>query len=476
MAELPCPNCGSELSFVEQHRRHYCYRCGQYAPDGYGDRGAKRCPTCGGVLSFIADYNRLYCHRCNIYPSIEPDPPTVPVPTPVAEPTPESQPVPQPKPVEAQPARPTEQEELPTPVVVQPAPAPAMPALPAVTSAPEPAPATSTEVAPSPVEAPTEEPVKPPTMKPAVLRVKLFSMKKSELIDICKAYDLEPAGTKEQLQERLLSYLKDLEIEETESHDEESAVVVQQPEELPPKATSLPAQATAVQQAPSAAAMAATLTVEEPAPARESARVVVAVPQPSAVEPPASAPEVHVVQPTMPARKPEHPCPTCGRELTYIAHYSRWYCYSCQQYAPIAKARHACPTCGATMRWIDRYQRWWCDECGKYASADFPGPAATRATVEATTVAVAPVRTSGASSVRGIIVHRHESPSMGIGLMGFGVVLYIVYAFFAYLGPALGAVPSASVTGDVLAVLQFSGFLLLAFGAILGLWAVRHQE
>ena len=31
-----------------------------------------------------------------------------------------------------------------------------------------------------------------------------------------------------------------------------------------------------------------------------------------------------------------HPCPTCGRELTYIALYRRWYCYHCRAYAPVS--------------------------------------------------------------------------------------------------------------------------------------------
>src|SRR5881409_2794581 len=51
---LPCPTCGSELAFLEQYQRHYCYACGNYAPEGYGDRGAKICPTCRGILSYVA--------------------------------------------------------------------------------------------------------------------------------------------------------------------------------------------------------------------------------------------------------------------------------------------------------------------------------------------------------------------------------------------------------------------------------------
>jgi ribosomal protein S27AE len=475
--ELPCPNCGSQLSFVDQYRRHYCYRCGQYAPEGYGDRGAKRCPTCGGVLSFVADYNRLYCHRCNIYPAVEPDPVKAPEPSPSAVPTPDSNPFAGVDSIEAEPAEPAKQDAHPPAVLAQPTPAPSTPALPAVSSVPAPA-SVAAEPAPvaEPAEATPEEPVKPPAMKPAVLRVKLFSMKKSELIDICKSYDLEPNGTKDQLQERLLSYLKDLESEETEPDEGVPQTMDRQPEELPRETRSEPATTRAVPPQPAISAVAATLMIQEPAPQREAAKVVVEVPVRPTAQPFGTSPTIQVAPPTVPVSRPDHPCPTCGRELTYISHYSRWYCYSCQRYAPAAKARHACPTCGSTMRWIDRYQRWWCDECGKYASADFPGPTATRPTVEGASVVGVPVAASAAASVRGIVVHHHASPSTGIGLLVFGVFLYIVYAFFAYLGPAIGAAPSPSVTGDVSAVLQFSAFLLLAAGTILGLWAVRHRE
>src|SRR5712691_12696332 len=66
---LPCPTCGSELAILEQYQRHYCYACGNYAPEGYGDRGAKICPTCRGILSYVAQYDRHYCYRCNAYPA-----------------------------------------------------------------------------------------------------------------------------------------------------------------------------------------------------------------------------------------------------------------------------------------------------------------------------------------------------------------------------------------------------------------------
>ncbi|MFA5896335.1 MAG: hypothetical protein WC985_05460 [Thermoplasmata archaeon] len=67
MVDLPCPACGSELTFAEQYQRHFCLRCQAYAPEGYGARGKKACPKCNGILAFIGPYDRHYCYRCQAY-------------------------------------------------------------------------------------------------------------------------------------------------------------------------------------------------------------------------------------------------------------------------------------------------------------------------------------------------------------------------------------------------------------------------
>jgi hypothetical protein len=54
---------------------------------------------------------------------------------------------------------------------------------------------------------------------------------------------------------------------------------------------------------------------------------VAAAPAPAPVAAPAPAP----VAP--PAAAGTTPCPRCGRPLTWIPQYSRWYCYGCSQYA-----------------------------------------------------------------------------------------------------------------------------------------------
>jgi len=48
---------------------------------------------------------------------------------------------------------------------------------------------------------------------------------------------------------------------------------------------------------------------------------------------PAPAPATTAPPPPPPAPKPEEKlCPKCGKPLTYIKEYDRWYCYNCKQY------------------------------------------------------------------------------------------------------------------------------------------------
>ena len=72
-----CPGCGSQLSFVKEYARWYCYDCEDYAPEDYRPRtptpkprtrrAAPACPSCGGHLKFIKEYRRWYCYSCEEY-------------------------------------------------------------------------------------------------------------------------------------------------------------------------------------------------------------------------------------------------------------------------------------------------------------------------------------------------------------------------------------------------------------------------
>jgi hypothetical protein len=138
------------------------------------------------------------------------------------------------------------------------------------------------------------------------------------------------------------------------------------------------------------------------------------------------------------------------------------------------KSKFLCPNCGAKLRWIQLYGRWWCDACRRYAPADLPKPLA--AAVVTGPVSVDKAVSSVSAFPARTLVHHHQNPGSGIGLLGFGLIVYVVYAFFAYLGPIFGTPTPSAVSSDILAVLQFFAFLFVALGAIAGLMALRHRD
>lgn len=480
VSDLPCPSCGSSLAFVEAYQRWYCHRCLQYAPEGYGDRGAQACPTCGGILSYVRQYGRMYCYHCNAYP---PEPAAAPTPVQPASAAPAASAIPPTSPEPAEIAAAKEEPPLasPSPIAAatpEPSPEPPkaeetkpdtpMPESPASGPQPMPVAAVPASPAPSPAGVPAQPEAAAPSpemrtlaaQKPAAVRVKLFALKKSELVDLCRVYGIDSSGSKESLQDRLLDHLHEL-----ESINEAAGDAGDAKETDAPPAASAP--------------LVSAEPVKEPEPEPASAPVARAAaplliqeekPEPGTVQATDPAPAVAVTAPAVPetpraAPKVEHPCPTCGRELAYIAQYNRHYCYYCQRYAPAGpRAKNACPTCGSTMRWIDQHRRWWCDDCQRYASADLPAPSAAAQPAATMTV------------IKTVPGHRHGSPAGGAGLVGFGLALYIVYAFFGFLGNLLGFVRPAGITTQMLDALQFLAFLLLAVGAIVGLYGVRHRE
>ena len=497
MTGLPCPNCGSELAFLEQYNRNFCYACGRYAPEGFGDRGAKRCPMCTGILSFVTQYDRYYCFRCNAYPpegvfmdvKVDNTPPVSSGPTaaaesalvlvePVKSEAPRSD---EPNAVELQPER----------MGVSPEPTPQVPPA----AEPEPVPAEPIQE-PVAEEASSEEGAEEVEKLP-LIRAEILEAKKVALLDLCKAYSLDPTGTKEQLRERLLSYL-----------DEHEAK--KEPEPAPVQAEASPVEEAPV--APSPPVPTTTPTPSEPIaepvktppklitaaprmipdmPRREMPREVppvmsstvlpVVEPQPSrpiVVEPyippsVAAAPQAASIAeaPTIPAARVEHPCPRCGLELTYIPQYNRWYCYSCRAYAPKARSKFACPTCGAALRWISQYERWWCDACRRYAPADLPRPERTPL-VGGSAVAVP----RSAAAIATPTSHRHRNPETGISLVGFGMILFVLYEVLVDLPLSLSSAGGSLLGPDVAFGLRFFAGVFLAVGVILGLSAVRDRR
>ena len=482
---LPCPTCGSELAFLEQYQRHYCYTCGNYAPEGYGDRGAKICPTCRGILSYVAQYDRQYCYRCNAYPAddvvLQSLEATMPVDIrPASEPSEPSIVVTEPEKTEVA-EKPVEVERR-----VDPEKTAEPSAEPLVTVAGAPA---TPILQPEEIveEEPPQSETTEPRPRPPIVRLKVFQAKKPALMDLCKAYNLDPTGTKEQLRERLLSYLDTL---EGEAEAEQS---VEEPESSAEPAATEPAgevereswptsreivEAQPVEEEPAqgepavASPSAVTPEVIETRPLQES--VVERIDTPVLVSVTESQADVSAAPEVEPSRA-LHPCPTCGRELTYIARYRRWYCYHCRAYAPVSQSKFACPNCGAALRWIGQYERWWCDSCRRYAPADLPKPESAAVATATPAEGAKPVSYATAYPTS-TITHRHRSPGSGIGLVGFGIILFVLYELLVDLPGVLSYTTGIAVAPDLAFGLRFFAFVFVALGAIMGLSAVRDRR
>src|SRR3989454_4832569 len=444
---LPCPNCGAGLRFVEDYGRQYCDACGQYAPEGYGGGEGLSCPSCGGVLSSIKHYNRYFCYKAQEYPTIEtsrepkasPAEPEPEIPwiddllSPESEtpPPPETEAAPETTPPGEATAPPSE--PAPTPADVQPiSPEPSVPPVATEPAAIEPArveePHKQVEQKPEPMTEPTPPPVgtsaisqpvpqQVPSVearplrtsslaKPPLVREEILRAKKSALMDLASAYGLDSMGPKETLRERLFAELVRIEKEEERRLKEErekAAEPMQAPQEAARAgASDLPAPrpesalpSTPVDTSPRVDPFTPSALPEEAAPAATPAPLEAALPAfieapPTPVLPageeaetptvgtPASVREVVPAPP-----KVINPCPTCGRELTYIEEYDRYYCYNCKAYAPpVVKVETVpapprigkpCPTCGRELTYIPEYNRHYCYNCKKYAPLEGQG-------------------------------------------------------------------------------------------------------
>ena len=507
---------------IEEYGRQYCDKCGQYAPDGYGGGKGLTCPKCGGMLTFVKEYDRYYCNKDQEYApeDLGREPAPAPPAEELREPSFDELLPPEP---EEEAAKAPEAERAPE------APAPAVPV------AAEAPPKVEEERAPE--ELPEEEAAEPPEVaRPPLIRDEILRAKKAALMDLASAHGFDTMGTKEEIKERLLAELDRREREEEERRKAEEAKAV--PEAAPaPEVPAVPAvevppeaKPTPPAEAPSPPAQAAIVVQEAPpTPAPQPAPVVVVeAPKVPAVEaapeaakvahpcptcgkelayvrqydryycfdckryapveekaaPPGAMAVVEAAPKPVPAPAPtpapkppavKNPCPTCGKELTYVKQYGRFYCHSCKKYAP-AKPRNPCPTCGKELMFIATYQRHYCPACGKYAPADLTKQIlATRSTaaVAAPAAAVAPARV--------VADHRHSgAPGAGIGLVATGIVLLLLYMILYALPKAMNGIDTppyivldAAYQELVYWTLQLVGLLLLAFGVIAGLVRLR---
>ncbi|TLZ51001.1 MAG: hypothetical protein E6K18_06065 [Methanobacteriota archaeon] len=462
-----CPTCGKDLTYIAQYDRWYCFAEAKYAPKDFREdapvsvsdaseshEGHYHCPSCGKELSFIEQYNRYYCYAESKYAprDVRPVSGTPEAAAPLTTPAPEPS------------ATETRREEVTSPVETS-----------------EPAPAVAAEpgtepVAPSPVETPVSEPPREvieqqsqpsedakstpmsespseadaessETAKPKLERGAVTKAKKAKLVEWSKAYGIDAMGSRTVLRDRLLQYMDEHRLDETEEEAEQEA---EEPAEVIPAveptsvapATETPTEEPAkIETEPEPT----TKSVKEPEPTSSSEpepepEVIVPADEPrpeplptppvtvtrmdspspaptaAPAEPAKATPQPVPAPPTTPVvegAKPL-PCPTCGKDLTYIAQYDRLYCYAEGKYAPkdygkataaipipeppkvpdapkaappsvaptpapfVAPAPRAetkvsnpCPTCGRELRYVKDYDRWWCDSEKKYAPKDY---------------------------------------------------------------------------------------------------------
>src|SRR2546429_8669124 len=82
----------------------------------------------------------------------------------------------------------------------------------------------------------------------------------------------------------------------------------------------------------------------------------------------------------------------------------------------------------------------------------------------------------GAALAGGTDGHPDRSPGSGIGLVGFGMVLFVLYEVLVDLPVALSTASASLLAPDVAFGLRFFAFVFVAVGAIMGLYAVRDRR
>jgi ribosomal protein S27AE len=561
-APIPCPTCGRDLTFIPEYDRLYCYSCNKYAPKGLEKQPAeqkpaeekppeqKLCPTCGKPLSYVEAYGRWYCYSCKKYAPKEQGKPPEAVtiaPAVIAEEKPAAKMPPAEAPVVVTPPVAAKIEEAPVEPVKEEAP----PATAPVPEAAMPAPA---EAAPVPAPA-APVPELAPADRPPLEKKAIETGKKSYLVSLCQAYGLESSGNRSVLKQRLLDYMTTQGLIPKEEEEEEGVpaevaptltekppeiivppektaevpVAVEKPQEVQavaekPPEVAVPVIAPPVAERPPEAVAAPEKPPELPKPAVAAVEAppVEKIPE----KPPEAAPtpEVPVPQPKLIVIKAISPCPTCGRELTFIKTYNRYYCYNCRKYAPegakVAPAKPAapkpaapapivakpavragpearpCPTCGGALSYIRQYNKWYCYNCKKYV-AEKPsnlcptcgGPLeylaqydryycydckkyAPERAVQAAAQVVRVGRVGAAAPG-----HTHGGIGAGVGLAVVALVMFIMVQLFFYvpamLGTVLFVIPNQL---QITFLLQFLSGLFLILAVIAGLVGVRKKE
>jgi ssDNA-binding Zn-finger/Zn-ribbon topoisomerase 1 len=227
---------------------------------------------------------------------------------------------------------------------------------------------------------------------------------KEQLMKWCRDYGLDDSGMKYELRLRLLEYVRKqgllLKGEKPEDAAQEEAAESQQQQEEPSGEV---------------------VVVEEP---EEEKR------EEEAREEKVEAAQEAEAQPKT-VQSAQHPCPTCGQELTYIPQYDRWYCYSCRAYAPA----HTGPQAAA-----QRAQQ-----------------------AEAARTKAVKIRRQ-----------RHGNPMVGVSLAVVGLLMFVAYELL-YEAPAIFDIPVFLRAPEIGFALFFLSFVFVVMGLIAAVLVLRPR-
>lgn len=326
---------------MKGYDRYYCYKDQEYAPEDIGSEAATAEPLTPPPLE-ASSFDELISGEPEAH--ADPEAPSESEPIAVSEERAE-------EPPEALPAR-----SLSEPVTDSTEPSVLQP-----------------EPTPTPSRTPVMEALKvvsaPPSAKPPLVKEEVLRAKKTTLMDLAAAYGLDTFGTKEELRVRLLAEYNRLRREEARvaglahpSFDERSSG---EPPETQPRSF-LDSQPPEPFESPGRAIPAHAIGTARPRPTK------------SADAEPFGDDLVRSQALLLPGNpRIINPCPTCGRELTYIERYDRYFCEPCKTYAPPPvkvvdvppppRVGRPCTTCGRELTYVEQYDRHYCYNCKAYA-------------------------------------------------------------------------------------------------------------
>jgi len=188
---------------------------------------------------------------------------------------------------------------------------------------------------------------------------------------------------------------------------------------------------------------------------------------------PAVGPSAHVLEPRLETVHvgTRNACSTCGRELSYVARYARYYCYDCGKYAP-PRPKHPCPNCGKSLTYVSQYRRHYCYGCSQYAPVELTvNILAERAVVVPGSSAAARI----APTTRSNVAPRHGSLIVPATISAIGLLLATAFHLLVALPLSAGEQPLINIDGRTAWLIEFLGLLLLGTGVVMALVRLRAR-